>query len=76
MFYLVATEYISAQRSKGEVLVFRRGHAPAHLKNMNDDEEAGIADVRVREDLADPNEKMNLHRQTATFHWGKPYNFI
>ncbi|KAK4702442.1 hypothetical protein P7C70_g3780, partial [Phenoliferia sp. Uapishka_3] len=67
--YLAATEFISAQRSKGEVLVFRQGHRPAHLKNSDDDEENGATEVQVREDNADPNEKVNIHRQTATFHW-------
>lgn len=41
--YLVATEYISAQRSKGEVLLFRRGMVPA-LGNKDDEED--IADDR------------------------------
>ncbi|KAL8279483.1 hypothetical protein RQP46_008045 [Phenoliferia psychrophenolica] len=66
VIYLVATEYISAQRSKGEVLVFRRGHG---AKRQEEDEEAGAARVQTRRDNADPNEKINIHRQTATFSW-------
>jgi hypothetical protein len=30
--YIAATEFISAKRSKGEVLVFRHGALPAQLK--------------------------------------------
>ncbi|KAL8290132.1 hypothetical protein RQP46_003071 [Phenoliferia psychrophenolica] len=64
--YLVGTEYIPAQRSKGEVLVFRRGHG---AKRQEEDEEKGAAMVQTRRDDADPNEKINIHRQTATFSW-------
>lgn len=35
--YLLATEHVSAQRSKGEVLIFRRGQEP-ELKMTNDEE--------------------------------------
>jgi ABC-type multidrug transport system permease subunit/ABC-type multidrug transport system ATPase subunit len=33
--YLIATEVNSSQESTAEVLVFRRGHVPAHLQNGN-----------------------------------------
>ncbi|KAK4703701.1 ATP-binding cassette, subfamily G (WHITE), member 2, PDR, partial [Phenoliferia sp. Uapishka_3] len=67
--YLLATEFIAAAKSKGEVLVFRQGHAPKHLQNSEEDEESGATEVQTRQDNSDPNEKINIHRQTATFHW-------
>lgn len=37
--YMFAVEYVSAAKSKGEVLVFRRGHLPPALKKSDSDEE-------------------------------------
>lgn len=42
--YLLATEYVSAQRSKGEVLIFRRGQEP-ELKMTNDEEARNPHDI-------------------------------
>jgi len=44
IYYLFASELISAQKSKGEILVYQRGHIPAELKNRkndSDDAESG-----------------------------------
>ncbi|KAL8279408.1 hypothetical protein RQP46_008220 [Phenoliferia psychrophenolica] len=65
IMYLVATEYIAGQRSKGEVLVFRRGHG----KRPEEDEESGASRAHTRHDNDDVNEKVNLQRQTAIFSW-------
>jgi hypothetical protein len=73
--YLVATEYISAKKSKGEVLLFRRGHVPqlqAH-KDSHKDEEAGPHD-RLIVDLFDHRTPLRekpsgLLKQTAVFQW-------
>ena len=68
--YLGAAEYISAKKSKGEVLVFRRGHAPAALmKKSADDAEAGAgnavaAEKSQRQDVSDI-----IQKQTAIFQW-------
>ena len=47
--YLAATEYNSTTDSSAEVLVFRRGHVPAHLqaaeKAARNDEEAPVSDA-------------------------------
>ncbi len=71
--YLTATEYISASKSKGEVLVFRRGHVPVELREAEaDDEESiqpvqhGIVDEPSKEAMAEFN---GLEKQTAIFHW-------
>jgi ATP-binding cassette, subfamily G (WHITE), member 2, PDR len=44
--YLLATEYVSAQRSKGEVLIFRRGHIP-HMKHRDDGEAQALYEKRI-----------------------------
>ena len=69
--YLVATEYISAQRSKGEVLLFRRGMVPA-LGNKDDEEDIaddrptaeGVVAARTTSEIPP-----TIQKQTAIFHW-------
>lgn len=68
--YLFATEYISEAMSKGEVLIFRRGHQPKH----SDDEEtstttAGAATKQGGSDEKGDGDSVNIQRQTAIFHW-------
>ena len=65
---LVATEFISAKRSKGEVLLFRRGQVPS--LSAPADEEAKIADRVVSRDLTRQiTVPVAIQRQTAVFHW-------
>lgn len=71
--YLVATEFISAQRSKGEVLVFRKGQVPAMVKKDDEEEKADdrptaqgvVADRTVSGREVPP----SIQKQTAIFHW-------
>ncbi|KAK1597502.1 ABC-2 type transporter-domain-containing protein [Colletotrichum navitas] len=68
--YLVATEYIAAKKSKGEVLVFRRGvSAPTKSK---DDPEASVsgpsAIVEKGGNGASANEG-TIQGSTSVFHW-------
>ncbi|GAB7352050.1 hypothetical protein MBLNU459_g2559t1 [Dothideomycetes sp. NU459] len=69
--YLAATEYISAKKSKGEVLVFRRGHTPAVLtKGSSDDiEAAGAAPVVANKEAKEVEASNIIQKQTAVFHW-------
>ena len=69
--YLVATEYISAKKSKGEVLLFRRRKLPDLRPKF--DEEA-ITDDRINtETLAKektmPEAPANIQKQRQVFHW-------
>jgi hypothetical protein len=64
--YLVATEYITAKKSKGEVLVFPRGHK-ALVKKLANDEEAGSGRTTAVANIND-NTAM-IKRQTAIFQW-------
>ncbi|KAL4787431.1 ABC-2 type transporter-domain-containing protein [Aspergillus varians] len=63
--YLTATEYISEAKSKGEVLLFRRGHAPSSTGDVetSNPATAGEKVEQSRQDAA------NIQRQTAIFQW-------
>lgn len=69
--YLVATEYITAKKSKGEVLLFRRGHKPAVLtKRGGSDEELGqVKSSGVEKTSTNVDVSTILKKQTAVFHW-------
>lgn len=64
-FYLSAAEYITEKKSKGEVLLFRRGHIPAKLKSKPGDLEAAGAEKPVQhQDVS-----AVIAKQTAIFQW-------
>ncbi|KAJ7716581.1 ABC-2 type transporter-domain-containing protein [Mycena maculata] len=67
--HLLATEYISAAKSKGEVLVFTRGHLPP--ARLSDDEET--ASLHEKPILNMPNKpehvKVNIPPQKKIFLW-------
>lgn len=71
--YLTATEYISARRSKGEVLVFRRGLVPEE-KKKGDEEGAPIdrpttIDLVPQRTVSAGDVPPSIQKQTAIFHW-------
>ncbi|KAI9803300.1 MAG: hypothetical protein M1825_002091 [Sarcosagium campestre] len=76
--HLYAVETISAASSKGEVLVFRRGHLPSGIRPKkideespeNTDSERGV-DIEKNMSRASgiPDIPANIQRQTAIFHW-------
>lgn len=69
IIYLYASELVSAKKSKGEVLVFRRGHASAKLKKTTpDDPEVGSHKPVVAEKSHDAS-NAQIQKQTAIFHW-------
>ena len=70
--YIGAAELISAKKSKGEVLVFRKGHTPASLKEKKGDEEAvdergGGAELAKKESYTQATDI--IQKQTAIFSW-------
>ncbi|KAL4902000.1 hypothetical protein BDW74DRAFT_66603 [Aspergillus multicolor] len=70
--HLVTSEIVASQRSKGEVLVFRRGKAhKAHAKRLQADEEQVAAPATVREKIAsdEPGVVSGVEKQTSIFHW-------
>lgn len=66
--YLAATEVITAKKSKGEVLVFRRGHKGFARKSA-DDEESAPAGRNVAIDRTASKDIAIIERQTAIFQW-------
>lgn len=76
VMYLVATETVSAKKSKGEVLLFRRGHQPAFLKEKMSDTESGSSDLNLalerkqtRDEELTRQVTAVIQRQTAIFQW-------
>lgn len=70
-FYLAATEFITAKKSKGEVLLFRRGHKPASLTQKGGDIESGSGSATPLEKGHHKKEHViaNIQKQTAIFQW-------
>lgn len=72
--YLLATEFVSAQRSKGEVLIFRQGQDP-QSKSANDEEAPHTLRDRHRSTARQSGQKMqwldDVETHAATFIWDK-----
>lgn len=69
--YLIFAETVSEKKSKGEVLVFRRGHTPKGLlKASSNDEEAGTDNTErvFKSDKAQHVAEI-IQKQTAVFSW-------
>ena len=79
VFYMIAAEGVSARKSKGEVLVFRRGNKPAALSHHGADKrdvEAGgtplagpVALINSRAEPGAARHSALLKEQTSIFHW-------
>lgn len=68
--YVGATEIITAKKSKGEVLLFRRGHIPAALVQKGGDEELAAQRLKsVEKSSSRIDASTIIKRQTAIFHW-------
>jgi ATP-binding cassette, subfamily G (WHITE), member 2, PDR len=68
--YLTATEFISEKKSKGEVLVFRRGYTPASLEEKAHDEETADYDKNDLEPAKSAVDATDMiQKQTAIFSW-------
>jgi ABC-type multidrug transport system permease subunit len=70
--YMFAAENVSAKKSKGEVLVFRRGYKPASLKESKGDAESGgtARAGGIAEKINDGNVSDGvIQKTTSVFHW-------
>lgn len=71
--YMVSAELVSEKKSKGEVLVFKRGYKPAALNEKAHDAESGQringTAVAAAEKSASDNDAGFIERQTSVFHW-------
>jgi hypothetical protein len=69
--HLVAIEYVSAKKSKGEVLLFRRGYVPQLEQKLdeesNSDSRINTAIVALDKYVVDV--PASIQKHTATFHW-------
>ncbi|KAG4442873.1 hypothetical protein IFR05_001669 [Cadophora sp. M221] len=65
--YILATEYISERKSKGEVLLFRRGAIPPTSGRKPADEESALPAFKKKNEGS--TETPDALRQTAIFHW-------
>ena len=71
------TELVTAKKSKGEVLVFRRGHKPSQFKEGKADTESGILTssgpsaiaTKMDPDNTSDKEPGFIQKQTSVFHW-------
>jgi len=68
-FYIAATEFISAKKSKGEVLVFRKGYTPASLKEKVRDEETANDGAALAKKESYTSATDIIQKQTAIFSW-------
>jgi len=78
-FYMFAAENVAAKKSKGEVLVFRRGHKPASFKENKGDAESGgtplagpvgkAANGNASDGHSSDKEAGMLQKTTSVFHW-------
>ncbi|CRK14856.1 hypothetical protein BN1708_017329, partial [Verticillium longisporum] len=76
VIYMVAAEFVSEKKSKGEVLVFRRGYKPSAFneKHAQDDPEdmvrVGPVTTAERARVAEKGQDAGfIQRQTSIFHW-------
>ncbi|KAK7408022.1 Multidrug resistance protein [Neonectria punicea] len=67
--HLISTEYISSERSKGEVLVFTRDALKKHSRKARNDEESGETERAPQMGKDDPGEVSDVEKQTSVFHW-------
>ncbi|KAK8098039.1 ABC transporter CDR4-like protein 3 [Apiospora kogelbergensis] len=72
--YMVTAELISAKKSKGEVLLFRRGHKPAQFKEKKGDDEEGMMRVgptatNERATATDRDNTAMIQESSSVFHW-------
>lgn len=68
--HLVMSEIVASERSKGEVLVFRRSKMKKSRKQSRDDEEAGSNSAHQSENFDDSKaSEYGVQKQVSIFHW-------
>jgi ATP-binding cassette subfamily G (WHITE) protein 2 (PDR) len=71
------TELVTAKKSKGEVLVFRRGHKPSQFKDGKSDTESGMptssgtSAIATKMGPGNTSDKGSglIQMQSSVFHW-------
>ncbi|PGH03298.1 hypothetical protein GX51_04168 [Blastomyces parvus] len=67
--YLFATEYISEAKSKGEVLLFRKGHQPKKAKNGDVEASPPTTSGEKSSGSSSQDVSASIQKQTAIFQW-------
>lgn len=67
--YFVATEVISAKKSKGEILVFRKGHIPAFSSKADAEGSVSGPSTIVEKHAGSSSDEGNIQASTSVFHW-------
>ncbi|PVH68360.1 putative multidrug resistance ABC transporter [Cadophora sp. DSE1049] len=67
--YVLATEFISEQKSKGEVLIFRRGISAGSQTAKTDEESGQSSPALVKKSVSNKKEFKGIEKQSAIFHW-------
>ncbi|KAL2884521.1 Multidrug resistance protein [Colletotrichum sp. CLE4] len=73
--YLFAAEYITTDRSKGEVLIFKRGHSAPKLSKNSSDEETGQSERVYQHEKSEGHvaqsgvKQAAIHKSQSVFHW-------
>ncbi|KZL63583.1 abc-2 type transporter [Colletotrichum incanum] len=69
IMYLVAVELVTSERSKGEVLLFKRRALKNVKRRPNDGENLGGNQPRPVVEKAEDSDNPDLSKQTSVFHW-------
>ncbi|KAJ5917297.1 ABC multidrug transporter C [Penicillium verhagenii] len=67
--HLITTEYISESKSKGEVLLFRRGQTPKHVETGDIESTEVVSPAEKTNETGSEEVTGGIQRQTAIFQW-------
>jgi ATP-binding cassette subfamily G (WHITE) protein 2 (PDR) len=72
IIHLITTELVASERSKGEVLVFRRSKMKKMAKRQGADEETGRTTAHEGEKMScSSSSELQVNKQVSIFHWEK-----
>jgi ATP-binding cassette subfamily G (WHITE) protein 2 (PDR) len=72
LIYFIASEYVTAKKSKGEILVFRRGFVPKVTTGDGDIEQSLSGNIPVvleKSSKHEPGKNGTFRGSTSIFHW-------
>jgi len=68
--YLIASDYVSAKKSKGEILLFQRGHHSSRKFHSDVEKPSQLLERRENAIQEFPRKmEGTLHKQTSIFQW-------
>ncbi|KAI5467615.1 ABC-2 type transporter-domain-containing protein [Mariannaea sp. PMI_226] len=69
VLHLISTEYVTSERSKGEVLVFTRKALKKLSKKLLNDEESASPQMAQRASMEKSGDAAGVEKQSSVFHW-------